>query len=77
MFESIETGGAFETVFRGFITCHHFLSFMVGCTVSNGTATSFSPAPRKPPTPAIGATTFPDLSTKTSLMSRILFSLGS
>ena len=51
-----------------FITSHHFLSFMVGCTASNGTATSFSPAPRKPPTPTISATIFPVLSTRTSLM---------
>src|ERR1700733_6413246 len=60
-----------------FITSHHFLSFMVGCTASNGTATSFSPAPRKPPTATMRATTRPDLSTRTSLISPILFSLGS
>jgi hypothetical protein len=31
--------------------------FIVGCTSPKRTATSFSPAPRKPPTPTINAVT--------------------
>src|SRR5262249_49336866 len=60
-----------------FITSHHFLSFIVGCTASKGTATSFSPAPKKPPTPTMSVAILPDLSTRTSLISPILFSFGS
>src|SRR6202161_4905862 len=53
------------------------LSFMVAWTAVNGTATSFSPAPRKPPTPTISVLIWPDLSTSTSMISPILVSLGS
>src|SRR3984885_5043284 len=57
---------------------NHHLSFRLAVfTDPNGTMTSFSPAPRKPPTPTTRPVTLPDLSTRTSSTSPILFSLGS
>src|SRR5450756_2732158 len=56
---------------------HLLLSFVVTRTASKGTATSFSPAPRNPPTPTMSAVIFPPLSTSTSLTAPTLASLGS
>src|SRR5947207_1333870 len=43
-----------------FITKYHLLlSLVVTCTALKGTATSFSPMPRKPPTPMIRALILP------------------
>src|ERR1700689_2604597 len=50
-----------------------FLSFMVAWTAVNGTATSFSPAPRKPPTPTIKALPCPPGERRTSIRGRILW----
>src|ERR1019366_1546349 len=52
-------------------------SFMVSLTAENGTATSFSPAPRNPPTPTIRAVVRPSGETSTSMISPILLSDGS
>src|SRR5271165_2956255 len=61
-----------------FITRYHLLLFLVVArTALNGTATSFSPAPRKPPTPMTNPVTLPSRSTRTSSISPILLSLGS
>ena len=61
-----------------FITRYHLLlSLVVTCTALKGTATSFSPIPRKPPTPTMSAVTLPSRSTSTSLISPILLSPGS
>src|SRR5215467_2951337 len=57
--------------------CHLLLSLVLAWTALNGTATSFSPAPRKPPTPMINAVALPSLSSSTSMISPILLSLGS
>src|ERR1051326_391074 len=53
------------------------LSLSVFLTASNLTATSFSPAPRKPPTLTIKALILPSESTSTSLISPILLFWGS
>src|SRR3569623_1468070 len=45
---------------------HHLSFFLVPLTAENGTATSFSPTPRNPPTPIISAVMRPSLSIKTS-----------
>src|SRR6266436_3516573 len=61
-----------------FITRYHLLlSLVVAWTALNGTATSFSPIPRKPPTPTISVVALPWRSTRTSMISPILLSLGS
>src|SRR5260221_11303939 len=52
-----------------------FLS--VEWTLSNGTATCFSPMPRKRPTATMKAAIFPSLLTKTSVISPIFVSKGS
>src|SRR5580692_4170686 len=60
------------------MTKYHLLLFLVVMrTASKGTETSFSPAPRKPPTPTMNEVTLPDLSTRTSMISPILASFGS
>src|ERR1700755_2074121 len=56
---------------------HHLSFFLLILTAVNGTMTSFSPAPRKPPTPTISPVILPLLSTSTSSMSPIFDSLGS
>src|SRR3954452_15686609 len=69
---------AFSASFVEFITRYHLLlSLLVTWTALNGTATSFSPMPRKPPTPTISAVTLPSRSTSTSMISPILLSPGS
>src|SRR5215467_15079845 len=61
-----------------FITRYHLLLFLfVTWTALKGTATSFSPIPRKPPTPTMSAVALPSRSTSTSMISPILLSLGS
>src|ERR1700681_140524 len=56
---------------------HHFPFFSVAWMALKGTATSFSPMPRKPPTDTMKASTLPSLLTSTSLISPILLSDGS
>src|ERR1700716_4357677 len=61
-----------------FMTRYHLLlSLVVAWTALNGTATSFSPIPRKPPTPTISASALPWRSIRTSMISPILLSFGS
>src|SRR5262245_7181933 len=61
-----------------FMTRYHLLLFLfVTWTALKGTATSFSPIPRKPPTPTMSAVALPSRSTSTSMISPILLSLGS
>src|SRR6516164_6670531 len=61
-----------------FMTRYHLLLFLfVAWTALKGTATSFSPIPRKPPTPTMSAVALPSRSTSTSMISPILLSLGS
>src|ERR1700732_1038737 len=61
-----------------FITRYHLLlSLLLTWTALKGTATSFSPAPRNPPTPTMSASIFPLGSTSTSMISPILLSEGS
>src|SRR6476620_2077152 len=55
---------------------HHLSFFLAVFTAVNGTITSFSPIPKKPPTPITSPVTLPDLSTRTSSISPILLSLG-
>src|SRR3954447_6522964 len=69
---------AFSASFVEFMTRYHLLLFLlVTWTASNGTATSFSPIPRKPPAPTISAVILPSRSTSTSMISPILLSPGS
>src|SRR6185503_5095934 len=69
---------AFSASFVEFITRYHLLlSLLVTWTALNGMATSFSPMPRKPPTPTISAVILPSRSTSTSMISPILLSPGS
>src|ERR1700742_1298483 len=56
---------------------HHLLSFLVFLTAVKGTITSFSPTPRKPPTPTTRPVILPDLSTRTSSILPIFVSFGS
>src|SRR5262245_36444124 len=64
--------------FVEFMTKYHLLlSLVVVRTESKGTATSFSPKPRKPPTPTMSAEILPSRSTSTSMISPILLSAGS
>src|SRR2546421_10862399 len=57
-------GAAFSASFVVLMIGHHLLlSFVLNCTELKGTATSFSPAPRNPPTPTISAMILPSLST--------------
>ena len=56
----LNPGAAFRLSLVVFMTRYIFLSFMVGCTASNATSTSFSPAPRKPPTPMTSEWILPD-----------------
>src|ERR1700752_732337 len=56
---------------------YHLSSFLADFTAEKGTMTSFSPAPRKPPTPTTRPVIFPDLSTSTSSISPIFLSFGS
>src|SRR6476619_2457769 len=68
----------FRASFVEFMTKYHLLlSLLVTWTALNATATSFSPIPRKPPTPTISAVTLPSRSTSTSMISPILLSAGS
>src|SRR5262249_38607870 len=61
-----------------FMTRSPLLLFLfVPGTALKGTATSFSPIPRKPPTPTMSAVALPSRSTSTSMISPILLSLGS
>src|SRR5215831_4788704 len=61
-----------------FMTRYHLLLFLfVTWTALKGMATSFSPIPRKPPTPTMSAVALPSRSTSTSMISPILLSLGS
>src|SRR5260370_36174121 len=60
-----------------FIVSHLSPFLSVAWTLSNGTATCFSPMPRKPPTATTKAAIFPSLFTKTSLSSPIFVSEGS
>src|SRR5260221_6102895 len=59
-----------------FIASHLSPFLSVAWTLSNGTATCFSPTPRKPPTDTMKAVIFPSLFTKTSLISPIFVSEG-
>src|SRR5262245_15744258 len=64
--------------FVEFMTRYHLLlSLVVVRTELKGTATSFSPMPRKPPTPTMSAGILPSRSTSTSMISPILLSAGS
>src|SRR3569832_1926807 len=45
---------------------YHLSSFLLDFTAEKGTITSFSPAPRKPPTPMTRPVILPDWSTSTS-----------
>src|SRR5260221_14539150 len=60
-----------------FIVSHPSPLLSVAWTLSNGTATCFSPTPRKPPTDTMKAVIFASLFTKTSLISPIFVSEGS
>src|SRR5579883_841952 len=69
----LKPGAFFSWSLVAFNTRYHLLlSLSVILTASKGTATSFSPAPRKPPTPTIREVTLPDLSSRTSVTSPIL-----
>src|SRR6266478_4539696 len=64
--------------FVEFMTRYHLLlSLVVVLTELKGTATSFSPMPRNPPTPTTSAVILPSRSTSTSMISPILLSAGS
>src|SRR5262245_13898369 len=52
-------GAPFKASLVVFMTRYHLSFFFVPLTAWNGTATSFSPAPRKPPTPMMSALTRP------------------
>ena len=57
-------------------TNYHLLSFSLARTDLKGTATSFSPMPRNPPTPMITTVTRPSLSIRMSSTPPILLSDG-
>src|SRR5207237_469064 len=60
----LNPGALLRASFVVFMTAHHLLlSLVLKETAVNGTATSFSPMPRKPPAPTIRATILPSLST--------------
>src|SRR3977135_2110695 len=71
-------GAAFSASFVVFRTGHHLLlSLVLNWTALNGTATSFSPIPRNPPTATMSATMLPPFATSPSLIAPILLSPGS
>src|SRR5262249_45633913 len=70
-------GGPLSASLVVFMTRWTLLSFVVAWPSSNGTATSFWPAPRNPPTPMISVLILPDLSTRTSEIWPILLLFGS
>src|SRR5581483_11280051 len=59
-------GADFNSSFVVFIVSRFLLSLEVILTAVKGTATSFSPAPRNPPTPMMSALIWPDSDTSTS-----------
>src|SRR5712691_6424019 len=71
----LNPGAIFSASLVAFMTGYHLLlPLVLNWTALKWTATSFSPAPRKPPTPTINAVILPSLSTRTSMISPILLS---
>src|SRR6478609_3814936 len=73
----LKPGAPFRSSLVSSRDSHHLSFFLAVLTALNGTMTSFSPAPRNPPTPMTRPVILPDLSTRTSSMSPILLSFGS
>src|SRR3974390_563154 len=73
----LKPGAFFRSSLVSSRVSHHLSFFLAVLTAVKGTMTSFSPAPRKPPTPMTSPVTFPDLSTRTSSTSPIFDSFGS